>query len=216
MRCSSRGSRFVQLAGDDLISVPVAGPVEARLLATQLRDSDAWLEVVAGIDSVVVQFDLADMNAATAKVQLQRSLVNSPVEPEPIPPVIEIPVAYGGDDGPDLVAVCAALKLSEEEFVALHTAGEYTVDMLGFTPGFAYVGGLDQRLNVPRLQQPRTRVAAGSIGIADGRTGVYALPGPGGWPLIGRTDATLFDATSSDPFVLRGGMKVRFRQAGSQ
>lgn len=205
----------MQLAGDDLISIRVSGPVEARLLAMQLRDSDAWLEVVAGINSVVVRFDLTVIDCHVAEARLQERLTIPPIDSDQDQSVIEIPIVYGGDVGPDLTAVCAALELSEDEFIGLHTAGDYTVDMLGFTPGFAYVGGLDQRLNVPRLQQPRARVAAGSIGIADGWTGIYALPGPGGWSLIGHTDATLFDPTAEDPFSLRAGMKVRFRRAGS-
>ena len=100
--------------------------------------------------------------------------------------------------------------LLQKELIALHTGQEYRVDMLGFTPGFAYIGGLDAALDVPRLPQPRMHVAAGSIGIADGRTGVYALPGPGGWPIIGRTSLTLFDALSDQPFLLQAGYRVRF------
>jgi KipI family sensor histidine kinase inhibitor len=82
--------------------------------------------------------------------------------------------------------------------------------MLGFIPGFAYIGGLDARLEIDRLPQPRQFVPAGSVGIAGGRTGLYALPGPGGWPLIGRTSCTLFDAQSDQPFVLDAGMRVLF------
>ena len=101
--------------------------------------------------------------------------------------------------------------MTRDDFVALHCRDEYPVEMLGFTPGFAYIGGLDDRLDVPRRPHPRQYVPAGSIGIAGGRTGIYAMPGPGGWPLIGRTPEPLFDAKAGDPFRLRPGLRVRFR-----
>ena len=82
--------------------------------------------------------------------------------------------------------------------------------MLGFTPGFAYIGGLDERLNIDRLPEPRQHVPAGSVGIAGGRSGLYSLPGPGGWPLVGRTSRKLFDATADDPFTLSAGARVIF------
>jgi len=101
--------------------------------------------------------------------------------------------------------------MTADELVALHTGREYRVDMLGFTPGFAFIGGLDDALNVPRRSEPRVRLEPGSVGIAGGRTGIYTLPGPGGWSIIGRTPVRLFDPASSEPFRLQAGMRVRFR-----
>ena len=112
--------------------------------------------------------------------------------------------------GADLGDICEQLDLSPEEFIRLHSGREYRIDMLGFTPGFAFIGGLDAALNVPRRREPRVRVESGSIGIAGGRTGIYTLSGPGGWPLVGRTPATLFDAKADEPFQLYAGMRVRF------
>lgn len=197
-------------SADDLLSVSVSGAREAQALADHLRSTGAWLEVVAGIDSVVVRFDAAAVDAGAADALLCDALQAE------IPPLavstelLEIPVVYGGDDGPDLEALCETIGMSEDEFVELHTGREYRVDMIGFTPGFAFIGGLDERLSVPRRTEPRQRVEAGSIGIADGRTGIYALPSPGGWTLVGRTPETLFDAQSQDPFRIRAGMRVRF------
>ena len=124
--------------------------------------------------------------------------------------LVEIPVCYGGAYGPDLGDISEQLGLSRDEIIALHSSREYRVDMLGFTPGFAFIGGLDDALNVPRRGEPRVRLEAGSIGIAGGRTGIYTLAGPGGWPLIGRTPMKLFDAHAEEPFGLRAGMRVRF------
>ncbi|MGB5335015.1 MAG: 5-oxoprolinase subunit PxpB [Woeseiaceae bacterium] len=195
---------------DDLISVPADEPGDAQALAAYLRNDNAWLEVVAGIDSVVVRFDAAAMDTATAERRLADALGSGVPALEPEDILLEIPVVYGGEYGPDLEALCSDLSMTEDEFVALHSGTEYRVEMVGFTPGFAFIGGLDKRLHVPRREQPRQRVAAGSVGIADGRTGIYALPSPGGWTLIGRTPYPLFDATAEDPFRLHVGMRVRF------
>lgn len=196
-------------AGDDLISVAVKDPQQAQALSATLREAGGWLDVVAGIDSVVAQFDIAKVTRDSAEARFRTALADAPKAlPQPAG-VVEIPVVYGGEHGPDLALVCGKLKLSAEEFIELHS-GEYTVDMLGFTPGFAYVGGLDDRLSIERLPEPRQHVPAGSVGIAGGRTGLYSLPGPGGWPLIGRTSRQLFDASSEQPFTLGAGMRVRF------
>jgi KipI family sensor histidine kinase inhibitor len=199
----------VQSAGDDLISVPVADTRSAQALAASLRASGDWLEAVAGIDSVVVRYDIARILRAEAERRLTDARANVHPGVETQRTVVEIPIAYGGEFGPDLARVCEQLAMSEDEFIALHS-GEYTVDMLGFIPGFAYVGGLDKRLTVARLPEPRQHVPAGSVGIAGGRSGIYSLPGPGGWPLIGRTSRRLFDPTAVDPFMLAAGTTVVF------
>ena len=196
-------------AGDDLISVDVVDPERAQVLAATLRETGDWLEAVAGIDSVVVRFDIANVSRAEAESRLREAEANAPEALEKPQGIIEIPIVYGGEFGPDLEFVCDKLGLGKEEFIALH-CGTYTVDMLGFTPGFAYIGGLDERLIVERLSEPRQHIPAGSVGIAGGRTGLYSLPGPGGWPLIGRTSRQLFDPTSDEPFTLAAGTSVLF------
>ncbi|GAA4864014.1 5-oxoprolinase subunit PxpB [Luteimonas vadosa] len=128
--------------------------------------------------------------------------------------LIEIPVRYGGEDGPDLDAVAAEAGMSPREAVALHCAGDYRVAMLGFAPGFPYLIGLDPRLATPRLATPRPRVPAGSVGIGGAQTGIYPRSGPGGWRLIGRTDLRLFDATRDPPATLSPGDRVRFVPVG--
>ena len=132
---------------------------------------------------------------------------------EPLPEseeIVRIPVVYGGEFGPDLDELCQDLGISQDAFVEKHTGREYVVDMVGFTPGFAFVGGLDSELEVPRRKDPRQRVAAGSIAIAGGRTGMYAVASPGGWNLVGRTPYALFDARAADPFPIRAGTRIRY------
>ncbi|MDX1515860.1 MAG: 5-oxoprolinase subunit PxpB [Woeseiaceae bacterium] len=199
----------ITLCGDDLLSVAVPSVDAAQRLAEQLRSRGDWIEVVGGIDSVVAQFDASQTDVQSA-IDALLAVELRAATPARDAGTVEIPVRYGGENAPDFGEVCRSLGLTREEFVALHTRDVYRVDMLGFTPGFAYIGGLDERLNVPRLATPRQHVEAGAIGIAGGRTGVYALPGPGGWPLIGRTELPLFDARDEQPFLLQPGMRVRF------
>ena len=124
---------------------------------------------------------------------------------------VTIPVFYGGTMGPDLDNVAAHNGLTPEEVIRLHQEPDYLVYMLGFLPGFPYLGGLDQRLCTPRLATPRTNVPAGSVGIADRQTGVYPLASPGGWQLIGRTPLKLYDPRRSQPFLLAAGDVLRFQ-----
>jgi inhibitor of KinA len=125
-------------------------------------------------------------------------------------PLVEIPVCYGGDFGPDLELVASHAQLSAEEVITRHARPDYLVHMLGFAPGFPYLGGLDARLATPRRAQPRPLVPAGAVGIAGAQTGVYSLPTPGGWQLIGRTPLRLFDPSRARPSLLQAGDRLRF------
>jgi KipI family sensor histidine kinase inhibitor len=124
--------------------------------------------------------------------------------------VVPIPVRYGGQWGPDLTEVAGHCGLSEAEVVRRHTERDYRVFMLGFAPGFPYLGGLDPALATPRRATPRTRIPAGSVGIAGAQTGIYPLETPGGWQIIGRTDLRLFDPAQPEPCRLRPGDRLRF------
>ena len=124
--------------------------------------------------------------------------------------IVEIPVAYGGDDGPDLAAVAAHARLDPEEVVRLHAAADHVVGMIGFAPGFPYLLGLPAALAIPRRATPRTRVPAGSVAIAERQTGIYPRTSPGGWHVIGRTPRAMFDADRDPPALLRAGDVVRF------
>jgi KipI family sensor histidine kinase inhibitor len=124
--------------------------------------------------------------------------------------VFELPVAYWGEHGPDLATVAQHNGISEDEVIRIHSSTAYRVYMLGFSPGFPYLGGMDSRIACPRLKTPRTRVPAGSVGIAESQTGVYPNASPGGWQLIGRTPVRLFDPAQAPPSVLQPGHFVRF------
>lgn len=197
--------------GDDLFSVAAASPRQAQALALRLREAEAWLDVVPGIDTVLVRFDAARQDGDDARRAIDAVLAEGVAELQESAELLEIPVVYGGEYGPDLGELGRATGLTADELIELHTGGTYTVDMIGFTPGFAFIGGLDEHFRVPRRKEPRKHVAAGSVGIADGRTGLYAMASPGGWNIIGRTPRRLFDAAAQSPFVLGAGMRVRFK-----
>jgi inhibitor of KinA len=124
--------------------------------------------------------------------------------------VVSIPVCYGGAFGPDLDFVAGHNKLSVQEVIDIHTSRPYQVYMLGFTPGFPYLGGMSERIAAPRLAQPRVAIPAGSVGIAGSQTGIYPIESPGGWQLIGRTPLRLFDPGSATPFLFAAGNYLRF------
>ncbi len=124
--------------------------------------------------------------------------------------VVEIPVCYGGKFGPDMETVKASARLTDKEVIRLHSRPEYLIYMVGFTPGFPFLGGLHEKLHTPRLKTPRTRVPAGSVGIANNQTGIYPVESPGGWQIIGQTPLTLFDPHRDNPFLYRAGDKIKF------
>tara|TARA_A100001037_G_scaffold305890_1_gene347916 strand:+ start:1091 stop:1735 length:645 start_codon:yes stop_codon:yes gene_type:complete len=124
--------------------------------------------------------------------------------------ILEIPVRYGGKSGEDLKDLEKILSISQEQIIDIHSSKSYYVFMVGFSPGFPYLGGLDKRLECPRLSTPRVEVPAGSVAIADKQTGIYPLKSSGGWRIIGNTNLKLFDETKNNPSLISPGMKIKF------
>ncbi|MGQ7856114.1 5-oxoprolinase subunit PxpB [Pedobacter sp. WC2501] len=125
-----------------------------------------------------------------------------------------IPVCYGGNFGQDLSIVAHTNNLTETEVIDIHTAGEYTVFMIGFVPGFAYMGGMDTRISTPRKEVPDAKIPAGSVGIAGNQTGIYPMETPGGWQIIGKTPLKIFEVNRSQPSLLKGGDLLTFKSIG--
>ncbi len=128
--------------------------------------------------------------------------------------LVEVPVLYGGNYGKDIQRVVQFSKLSESEIIQRHQTGNYLVYFLGFTPGFPYLGGMDQDLTTPRIQTPRKRVPQGSVAIAGAQTGIYPFPSPGGWNLIGRTPLKIFNISNPQNSLIQMGNKVQFKSIG--
>lgn len=189
---------------------------QVRQLITLLRDRRlrGVLDVRPAYASVLVQFDPLRQRAGPMRERLAALLGHLASVPLPEPRVVELPVRYGGDLGPDLGDVARGAGLSEDEVARLHAAAEYTVCFLGFLPGFPYLSGLPAVLATPRLDTPRTRVPAGSVAIGGSQTGIYPVDSPGGWRVIGWTPLRLFDPERDPATLLRMGDEVRFVAQG--
>jgi KipI family sensor histidine kinase inhibitor len=209
----------IRQAGDAMLLVefePVIDPLVnqraielGRLL--RARGLSGVRDIVPAYCSLAVHFDPLRTDLAT----LERAIAEdgreaSTVEALPEPTVHEIPVAYGGADGPDLQAVADFAECTPAEVVERHAAATYRVYMLGFVPGFAYLGRVDARIAAPRRRVPREMVPAGSVGIAGEQTGVYPIATPGGWQIVGRTSVVMFDADRTPASLLAPGDLVRF------
>jgi inhibitor of KinA len=160
--------------------------------------------------SLLIDFDPLQMTHAELRSVVEGLYKDATEHPAKSNAVVEIPVCYGGEFGPDLTDVACHCGKNAEEVVRIHTSGECVVYFLGFAPGFAYLGGMSPEIAAPRLGTPRKLVPAGSVGIAGNQTGIYAIDSPGGWRLIGRTPLTLFDPGSPQPARLQPGDRVRF------
>jgi inhibitor of KinA len=171
---------------------------------------DGILSWIPGYASLLISYNPLILKFSEVSVWISEQFQSCPSVQERKSRLIEIPVRYGGEDGPDLEYVADQHQISPVEVVQKHTAPIYRVGMMGFTPGFAYLMGLDPGLATPRLANPRTHVPAGSVGIAGDQTGIYPLESPGGWRLIGRTDLALFDPLNEPHFLLSPGDEVRF------
>ncbi len=178
----------------------------AIALATALKRRRDVRQAIAGYASVTVQFDPDQINHQALGTAIKRLASKRPPMAEP-GRLHRIPVVY---DGPDLAEVAAVIGLSPSQIVEIHTRPIYRVFLVGFVPGWGYLGPLPEELELPRRDEPRTRVPAGSVAIAGRQTGIYPLPTPGGWHLIGRSSVRLFLPDSDPPCLFRAGDRVKF------
>ena len=167
-------------------------------------------ELVPSYSAVCVHYDPAVLPYETLLDKLNALELKELTSHDASQEIVEIPVCYGGEYGPDLDFVAQHNGLSPEEVVAIHSGGTYLVYMLGFLPGFVYLGGLDKRICVPRLETPRTRIEPGSVGIGGSQTGVYPVASPGGWRILGRTYRKFYDPARKEPILCKAGQYIRF------
>jgi len=215
--------RFLAL-GDAALMVEFGNSIDpdvnARVIAfAETVRAQRWngvLDVVPTYCSVTIHVDPLRLHLDTVRERLQQ-LPHTPSHPSrPSVAHHTIPVLYGGESGPDLDDIAAFAKLSVPEAIRLHASVLYRVYMLGFSPGFPYLGLVPAPLTMSRLATPRTSVPAGSVGIAGNQTGIYPTSTPGGWRLIGRTPVALYRPSKSIPFLLSPGDMVRFEPIGPQ
>nr|WP_218880825.1 allophanate hydrolase subunit 1 [Kineosphaera limosa] len=221
------GERAILIEVDDLAEVIALRAaldervLDARLVPTVSHNPDApsrsvWAHVLDVVPAAQTVLVTVDDNDAVSTLRREVREVARPLGSEQLPPperTVRIPVVY---DGPDLEDVALRTGLTQDEVVAAHTAAEYTVAFGGFSPGFVYLVGGDPRLEVPRHHEPRTKVRPGSVGVAGKFSGVYPRDSPGGWQLLGHTDAVMWDIDRNPPELLRPGYGVRFERAEAQ
>ena len=195
----------------EAIDPAVNQKVRSMAIVMQNNMPDGVIEIIPTYRSILIYYDPLITNPSILKETLtdfESSLSEIEIPP---PKVVEIPVCYGGEFGPDIEHVAQSNNLTPQEVIHLHSEPEYLIYMVGFTPGFPFLGGLPEVLHTPRLKTPRTLVPKGSVGIANGQTGVYPIASPGGWQLIGKTPLRLFAPERSNPFLYQAGDHIRFK-----
>lgn len=203
------GDQAVTVEWGSTIDEHINRQVHAFARKVEALSHPAITEVVPTYRSATVHYRPEVLSYEELKHLLAPPAQGSAEEAEELP-VVEIPVCYGGEYGPDLLEVAQHCSLTPEEVIARHTAPTYRIYMLGFTPGFPYLGGMDPSIAAPRRKEPRIHIPAGSVGIAGEQTGVYPIVSPGGWQLIGRTPLRLFDPQKEQPILLSAGAGIRF------
>jgi len=208
MRAIDASDRSLLLVFDDRISL--AAHRDVLRLTPLVRATPGVTNVHPAYASILIDFDPRQIRHAAVERRAADLYAQAVAAPLPQPRTIQIPVAYGGENGPDLEALAALTGHTPGEVVALHSAAEYLVYFLGFSPGFPYLGGMPESIAAPRLETPRQRVPAGSVAIGGSQTGVYPVASPGGWRIIGRTPLRLFTPDADPPVLLQMGDHVKF------
>lgn len=204
------GDKSLVIEFGDSISPEINKKIRNMYLTIEKSGLDGIVEMVPTYRSLLVSYNPMKIkyNALCDKLrEFEDNLGDSGSEPAK---VVEIPTIYGGEYGPDIEFVAQHNNLSIDEVIEIHSSRDYLIYMLGFTPGFPYLGGMSEKIETPRLKTPRTKIPAGSVGIAGKQTGIYPIDSPGGWQLIGRTPVKLFDPFAEPPVLLNAGDYVRF------
>lgn len=210
------GDRGLLVEYGDVIDPAVNSKVRSMAMVME-QDSPAGIsEVIPTYRSLLIVYDPAITNPAKLKKALKTREARLDEIMIPPPQIVEIPVCYGGEFGPDIAYVAESHNLTVEEVIELHCQPQYLIYMVGFTPGFPFLGGLCEKLHTPRLETPRTFVPEGSVGIANNQTGIYPVASPGGWQLIGRTPVKLFAPGRRNPFLYQAGDRIKFSPISSE
>lgn len=195
--------------GTDIDS-DVNARVRALADAVKKKKLSGVVEIIPAYTSLLFTYDPAIIHPETLIQSIEKTLADIGECFNQAAKTVEIPVCYGGGLGPDINNICQSANLDVETVIKLHSEPEYLIYMVGFTPGFPFLGGLNEKLHMPRLKTPRTRVPEGSVGIANNQTGIYPVASPGGWQIIGRTPLTLFAPESDPPFLYKAGDRLKF------
>lgn len=205
-------------AGDSAILVEfgkkISPEINRRIANTvQLmreQQIEGVVDVIPAFCSLLINYDPRVVSYEKMKKRITALLRVNVKGKEQLRRIFEIPVVYGGEYGPDLPYIAEKAGLSPEEVIKIHASQDYLIYMLGFLPGFCYLGGLDERIHTPRLSTPRLKIPAGSVGIGGSQTGIYPLDSPGGWQLMGMTPVRTYDPAREKPILVEAGDYIRF------
>ena len=210
-RFRTAGDRGILVEYGDAIAPDVNSKVRSMAIVIDETPPAGVVEIIPTYRSLLIIYD----PSVTQPDKLKKTLgsLEARLGEIRIPPprTVELPVCYGGEFGPDIDTVAETNHLTVEQVVELHCEPEYPIYMVGFTPGFPFLGGLSEKLHTPRLETPRTLVPEGSVGIANNQTGIYPIASPGGWQLIGRTPVKLFAPWRQNPFLYQAGDRLKFK-----
>ncbi len=204
------GDTSILVEFGNAISTEINAKIRAFDIVLKKSALEGLVETVATYRSLSVHYRPEILSHAKLVAHMQHLLQNLDSVAVPPAKVIELPVIYGGEYGPDIDFVANHNKKNIQEVIDIHTSQEYLIYMLGFAPGFPYLGGMSKEIATPRLTSPRLKIPAGSVGIAGEQTGAYPFDSPGGWQLIGRTPVRLYDMHRPSPILLSPGDYVKF------
>lgn len=204
------GDTAITVCFENEISKEVNGFVTSFTCAVEQKGIKGVIELIPAFNSVTVLYDSTVISAGTLKIKLERIIKKLGNSQQSSAVLYKIPVCYEEEFSPDMKNVEAHTGLSREEIIKIHSSTDYLIYMLGFLPGFAYLGEMDKRLATPRLDSPRVEISRGAVGIGGEQTGIYPVASPGGWQLIGRTPVLVYDRERENPILYKSGDYIRF------
>ena len=204
------GDTAITVCFENEISKEVNGFVTSFTCAVEQKGIKGVIELIPAFNSVTVLYDSTVVPSYTLKIKLERIIKKLGNSQQSSAVLYKIPVCYEEEFSPDMKNVEAHTGLSREEIIEIHSSTDYLIYMLGFLPGFAYLGEMDKRLATPRLDSPRVEISRGAVGIGGEQTGIYPVASPGGWQLIGRTPILVYDRERENPILYKSGDYIRF------
>ncbi len=206
----TEGDSSILLVFKQEISPDINGKITGFVHLLKEQQIEGVIDMIPAFASLLINYDPRMIRYEELKERLENLLKLEVEEQQKLKKVFEIPVCYGGEYGPDIDAIAEHAGLTTKEVIDIHTSKDYLIYMLGFLPGFSYLGGLDERIHTPRLANPRIRIPAGSVGIGGSQTGIYPLDSPGGWQLLGLTPVKTYDPKREKPILFEAGDYIRF------
>lgn len=206
------GDSSVLIVFGDTISTEINQRITSVVQLIRDQKIEGIVDMIPAFVSLLINYNPLVISYGTLKKRLETILRMKTHAAETVRRVFEIPVCYGGEYGPDLQNIADHAGLTPREVIDIHTSCDYLIYMLGFLPGFCYLGGLDERIHTPRMKTPRIRIPAGSVGIGGSQTGIYPMESPGGWQLMGMTPVKTYDPNREVPILVQAGEYIRFRE----